>query len=1163
MPPKLSRKTSSDHPASTVHKSGPHQQEASGRLGLHKVQAKEPNPVNIETTSASSEQGLNKRSVQQPPLPPVTEADKTENEKWLAQDGEGDTLAHRAARKGDIDTLKEILTDRCGIHSLFIENEYGNTPIQEALYEGKKEWVWFFIQHCPENLVLVDEDGSSNNIFNRLAHFATQKNNTTLLEWLLERRKESLYMGDARKITPVHAAVEFESIDCLKLLLKHNPESLLNQDEDGRTPLYDALFYQNKEALKVMLVQPTFVQALEIKSNEGTHPLRVKTSAEIREILEQPQQDEQGNTLAHRAAESGNLSQLQGLLPPYGIGTLTLKNNTGYCPLYLAIATKHIDCSRLIIKLFPDSLLIQDNNGSTPTHAAAFHDNEDFLDFLFETVQGVESLNYRDVKNNTPLHIAAHRNNYKFIEVVANKAKIKPFIQERLQDQNARGDTPLHGATHQRKPDAILILTQLQPKAILIQNNQGLTPVHYMAQENLTNTIEVILQQPEARDEFQEALTKQDNDGYTPLHLAVRSGHTEAIKILANAQPESLTIGECSYKRTPIHLAAMKSDSQYLEAMLTQIKANPALLKAADTDGHTPLHSAVDTNKLKCAKLLISEHNDNLLITDNRQQNPVHLSAFHGFLDCLKTLLSTTDKQPNMQKSALAQIDSYGNAPIHWAIHGAHIDCVQYLLTHSKDAFSTQTSNGNSAIDDIAIQITDSSDLRKLLSALPIETVLIPSDKDGVNPMHVAANHGNLNFLKISLEEKKISPEAVKKTLTAQTINGETALHFSVKNGHNNCVKYLTQASPKSILVPDKNKNTPVHVAIDGDDEKILSNLLETSEGIKALLFTNAEGNTPLHIAAHKGKKNHVELLIKKEETQILNVNNENLTPAHLAARYGHSECLKAMLRKSSIKNNSKFTNELAFFSRHLPNSSRIIEMSIKMRSQTDSNLEEDENTQTIINKSPDRTAKITNWVDYGDSKLWSFYFNDTTEKMLLIMKQKSFNPENLKQNFSDDEHRRSWLEITKKNGGTDPHSTSSILNAPVDSPGNFLIRFSEMSRFNIASIRKGVENAKKLGFGVRISHEKWARTPFSRSGRYGRNGYLEKVTGLLESKSCHWNKITFSGYCQLKAWGFNLIEIDETYYKENPEKLIPWNQKSSSTRPLVIKSTLEGIETG
>ena len=65
----------------------------------------------------------------------------------------------------------------------------------------------------------------------------------------------------------------------------------------------------------------------------------------------------------------------------------------------------------------------------------------------------------------------------------------------------------------------------------------------------------------------------------------------------------------------------------------------------------------------------------------------------------------------------------------------------------------------------------------------------------------------------------------------------------------------------------------------------------EKEKGHELINSTDASYNTPLHLAAHKGNIEAVEVLLRKSNKTAIRVdakNELNKTPTHLAASEGH-----------------------------------------------------------------------------------------------------------------------------------------------------------------------------------------------------------------------------------------------------------------------------------
>lgn len=164
-------------------------------------------------------------------------------------------------------------------------------------------------------------------------------------------------------------------------------------------------------------------------------------------------------------------------------------------------------------------------------------------------------------------------------------------------------------------------------------------------------------------------------------------------------------------------------------------------------------------------------------------------------------------------------------------------------------------------------------------------------DRNGCTALMTAAEHGNLEIVKLFLHSKTAnlfnnSGLEVKNNL------GNTALLLAASQGHEEVAAYLLQ---KGANLSAKNNS--------GQDALILATIAEHHDLVAGLLTKGAnpnvqdkKGNTPLIIAARNNSVETVNLLINKGAT-LLQLNVAGEVAFHLAAQKGHVEVVKIFLR--------------------------------------------------------------------------------------------------------------------------------------------------------------------------------------------------------------------------------------------------------------------------
>lgn len=177
-------------------------------------------------------------------------------------------------------------------------------------------------------------------------------------------------------------------------------------------------------------------------------------------------------------------------------------------------------------------------------------------------------------------------------------------------------------------------------------------------------------------------------------------------------------------------------------------------------------------------------------------------------------------------------------------------------------------------------------------------------DADGKTPLHRAVESGKLEDI-----EKYLRRGANINAVT-KTKDSEGVLHLAIKrlDGDQAIVQKLIEHKA-DVNLGDQNGNTPLHIAAETNQRNIASLLLEAGAVVDP---KNNEGNTPLHIVASKGVK--LERDVEKDELQsgkgfkttffdylkdasanINEVNAQGDTPLHLAAEAGNAGILQLL----------------------------------------------------------------------------------------------------------------------------------------------------------------------------------------------------------------------------------------------------------------------------
>ena len=204
-----------------------------------------------------------------------------------------------------------------------------------------------------------------------------------------------------------------------------------------------------------------------------------------------------------------------------------------------------------------------------------------------------------------------------------------------------------------------------------------------------------------------------------------------------------------------------------------------------------------------------------------------------------------------------------------------------------------------------------------------------PQDKYGVTPLHLACSRGNLPAVEVLLASHDIHVNAqdnnldtplheaciagdeliVEKllqkmrsddiSLLMQNDEKQTPLHHACSEGHpeivNLILKYGFQERPVLVAAQDNEHNTPLHLACESGKDEIVKTLLLNGADMGAVKDDEV---TAIHIAARRGYRNVVMILLEAGRDIMYDVDVNQQTALHRAAEYNQCEMIDYLLDK-------------------------------------------------------------------------------------------------------------------------------------------------------------------------------------------------------------------------------------------------------------------------
>ncbi|KAM2511769.1 ankyrin repeat-containing protein ITN1-like [Malus sylvestris] len=310
-------------------------------------------------------------------------------------------------------------------------NKNGETPLHVAARVGCGEVVTFLIEHIkaePMEVVDLDPekeptDGEAYKKLLRMPnlemdtalHVAVRYNHAGVAKILLSADPELCCSFYSTKESPLFLAVRAGSTSIADYILKKTPdhESLSFQGTNGVTALHAA-------ATRIPFAKKGIVQSM-VTKNPGMVEVR----------------DEIGWTPLHYASLRGNLKAAQLLIQNYKTFKFAcyIKDELGMSALHVAAYAGHTQIIEELIQRCPDICDCVNHKGQTALHAAVLGEKINVVKYVLKTPRLARLINEADNDGNTPWHLAAIHENSEIVAILRRDRRLnrtainKEFLQ--------------------------------------------------------------------------------------------------------------------------------------------------------------------------------------------------------------------------------------------------------------------------------------------------------------------------------------------------------------------------------------------------------------------------------------------------------------------------------------------------------------------------------------------------------------------------------------------------------------------------------------------------------------------------------------------------------------------------------------------------------------
>jgi NTE family protein len=247
--------------------------------------------------------------------------------------------------------------------------------------------------------------------------------------------------------------------------------------------------------------------------------------------------------------------------------------------------------------------------------------------------------------------------------------------------------------------------------------------------------------------------------------------------------------------------------------------------------------------------------------TDNKKNNPLHISAENNYTNLIDYLLD---------KGCLIA-NSDGLYPIHLAAQKGHLnDCFTKLVNmNGRSYHNKEDNNGLTSLDHAAIN-GRTNIIDYLISTYQgkkeEEKPIYHRDGNGKTFLHHAIEHNQIGVVKHCIKKLETEKGAIDKLLEMKDNNKQTLLHYAIINGNHELIKLLiTHGSP--LNYQDNKRRTPLHLAVEQElpDTWVVNNLLNYEINYK---LPNSDNKTAVQVAEEKKHTAIANILRSHEEEQ-------------------------------------------------------------------------------------------------------------------------------------------------------------------------------------------------------------------------------------------------------------------------------------------------------